>query len=63
MAQTFTLELSLYEYANLITLTDIITRELMETDDDRLYFREKATKEIRQRTAAAVKTLMQEGPE
>ena len=63
MAQTFTLELTLYEYANLITLTDIITRELMETDDDRLYFREKTTKEIRQRTAAAVKTLMQEAPE
>lgn len=63
MAQTFTLELTLYEYANLITLTDLITRELMETDDNRLYFREKETKEIRQRTAVAVKTLMQEDPE
>ena len=63
MAQTFTLELTLYEYANLITLTDLIARELMDTDDNRLYFREKETKEIRQRTAAAVKTLMQEDPE
>lgn len=63
MTQTFTLELTLYEYANLITLTDLITRELMDTDDNRLYFREKETKEIRQRVAAAVKTLMQEDPE
>lgn len=63
MAQTFTLEITLHEYANLITLTDLITRKIVKENDGTIWFSDDETAELRHRTAAAVKTLMQEDPE
>lgn len=63
MAQTFTLEITLHEYANLITLTDLITRKIVKENDGTIWFDADEVPELRHRTAAAVKTLMQEDPE